>query len=66
MEPAFTLKTERNVVTVRVVVRDKKGTVAENLHKEDFKLFDRGKAQTVVNFSMEKPALKAAAASARI
>jgi len=63
VEPAFTLKTERNVVTVRVVVRNKNGTVVENLQKDDFKIFDRGKAQTLVSFSMEKPALKASIAS---
>jgi VWFA-related protein len=63
VEPGFTLKTERNMVMVRVVVHGAKGAVVENLHKEDFKLFDRGKAQTVVSFSMEKPALKVSIAS---
>lgn len=62
VEPTFTFKTERNVVTVRVVVRNKSGTAIESLQKEDFKLFDRGKPQTVVSFSMEKPDLKAAVA----
>ena len=58
--PGFTLKSERNMVMVRVVVRDAKGAVVENLQKEDFKLFDRGKVQTLLTFSIEKPILKAA------
>ena len=44
---------------VRVVVRDAKGAVVDNLRKEDFQLFDHGKLQTILHFSMEKPALKA-------
>jgi VWFA-related protein len=64
VEPGFALKTERNLVFVLVVVRDKGGAVVETLHKEDFKLFDHGKPQALVSFSMEKPALKAAAAVA--
>ena len=58
--PGFTLKSERNLVMVRVVVRDAKGAVVENLQKEDFKLFDCGKVQTLLTFSIEKPILKAA------
>ncbi len=45
---------------VRVVVRDSKGAVMENLHKEDFQLFDRGKPQDILHFSLEKPAVKTA------
>ena len=56
--PGFTLKTERNVVTVRVVVRDSKGAAVDNLGKDDFKLFDHGKPQTITSFSLERPALK--------
>ena len=44
---------------VRVVVRDGKGATVDNLRKEDFQLFDHGKLQTILHFSMEKPALKA-------
>ena len=61
VEPTFKLQVERNLVLVRVVVRDTKGTPIENLRKEDFQLFDRGKPQTISHFSLEKPALKAAA-----
>ncbi len=62
VEPTFKLQTERNLVMVRVVVRNSKGAVVDNLRKEDFQLFDKGKPQTIVSFSLEKPALKAAEA----
>jgi VWFA-related protein len=48
----FTAKT--NMVTVPVVVRDKNGKAAENLRKEDFQLFDRGKPQAISSFSIVK------------
>jgi len=51
--PAFTLRTERNVVLVRVVVRDAKGQVVGRLHKEDFRLFDNGKPQAIAQFAVE-------------
>src|SRR5208282_444384 len=53
----FKLQAERNLVMVRVVVRDAKGGTVDNLRKEDFQLFDHGKLQTITHFSMEKPAL---------
>ncbi|MGA3326686.1 MAG: VWA domain-containing protein [Terriglobia bacterium] len=59
VEPTFKLQSERNLVMVRVVVRDAKGGTVDNLRKEDFQLFDHGKLQTISHFSMEKPALKA-------
>jgi VWFA-related protein len=59
VEPTFKLQAERNLVMVRVVVRDAKGAIVENLRKEDFQLFDHGKLQTISHFSIEKPALKA-------
>ena len=55
VQPTFTLQSERNMVLVRVVVRDKKGEAVENLHQEDFQLFDNGKKQTILQFSVEKP-----------
>jgi VWFA-related protein len=58
VEPTFKLQVERNLVLVRVVVRDAKGAAVANLRKEDFELFDRGKPQTILNFSVEKPAPK--------
>ncbi|MGO8788838.1 MAG: VWA domain-containing protein [Terriglobia bacterium] len=59
VEPTFKLQTERNLVLVRVVVRDATGAPVDNLRQEDFRLFDHGKLQTILHFSMEKPALKA-------
>jgi VWFA-related protein len=56
VEPTFKLQAERNLVMVRVVVRDAKGGAVDNLRKEDFELFDRGKPQTILQFSVEKPA----------
>jgi VWFA-related protein len=61
VESTFKLQSERNLVVVRVVVRDAKGATMDNLRKEDFQLFDHGKLQTILQFSMEKPALKATA-----
>ena len=62
VEPAFKLQSERNLVLVRVVVRDAKGAAVDNLRQEDFHLFDHGKPQTILHFSIEKPALKSAEA----
>ncbi len=56
--PTFKLQTERNLVMVRVVVRDGKGMVVDNLRKEDFQIFDHGKSQAILHFSLEKPELK--------
>jgi VWFA-related protein len=58
VEPTFKLQVERNLVQVRVIVRDAKGRALENLRKEDFELFDRGKPQTISHFSVQKPAPK--------
>ncbi len=60
VEPTFKLQTERNLVLVRVVVRDAKGVAVDNLRQQDFQLLDHGKLQTILHFSLEKPALKAA------
>src|SRR5271157_4488865 len=59
VEPTFKLQTERNLVMVRVVVRDAKGAIVDRLRQEDFQLFDHGKLQTILHFSLEKPALNA-------
>jgi VWFA-related protein len=58
VEPTFTLKAETNLVLVRVVVRDAKGAAVDSLRQEDFQLFDRGKLQSILHFSLEKPAVK--------
>lgn len=63
-QPSFKLQVERNLVTVRVVVRDAKGEIVRDLHKEDFQLFDNGKPQAIAHFSIEGPGSKAAAQKA--
>lgn len=62
--PTFKLQAERNIVMVRVVVRNAQGATVDTLRKEDFQLFDHGKAQTILHFSLEKPTLKPAAPAA--
>jgi VWFA-related protein len=42
-----------NLVQVHVVVRDNKGNPVDNLHKEDFLLYDRGKLQPITTFAVE-------------
>jgi len=53
-QSTFRLRVERNVVVVRVVVRDSKGRVRRNLGKDDFSLFDNGKPQVISAFSVEE------------
>ena len=52
----YHLKVTSNLVVVRVVVRDAQNKPVENLKKEDFKLFDRGKQQSITQFALEIPA----------
>ena len=47
------LKVASNLVLVRVVVRDAQGNPVVGLRKEDFKIFDRGKEQTISQFEVE-------------
>ncbi len=51
--PAFKVQVERNMVVVRVIVRDAHGVPVPTLRKEDFALFDNGKPQTISQFSVE-------------
>jgi VWFA-related protein len=51
----FQLKITSNLVVVRVVVRDAQNKPVENLKKEDFNLFDRGKKQSIAQFAMDAP-----------
>jgi len=49
-----TFSAKVNLVMVPVVVRDGKGKAIGTLQKEDFQLFDKGKAQVISRFSVEK------------
>jgi VWFA-related protein len=51
--PTFQLHVERNLVTVRAVVRDANDRPVGNLRQEDFRLFDDGKPQEILGFSVE-------------
>ena len=51
--PTTRLKVNSNLVVVRVVVRDAQGKPVNGLQKEDFKLFDSGKEQPIVQFEAE-------------
>jgi len=58
-ESTFKIRAERNLVVVRVVVRDSGGKAVSGLRKEDFRLFDNGKPQSISDFSVESPEAKA-------
>ncbi len=51
--PTYTLRAQRNEVLVRVVVRDKDGKAVGGLTKDDFRLSDNGKPQSVTLFKVE-------------
>jgi len=60
-QPAVHLQVESNLVVVRVVVRDAQGRPVDGLKKGDFRVFDRGKEQTISQFEAESPASSAEA-----
>ncbi|MGO8732621.1 MAG: VWA domain-containing protein [Terriglobia bacterium] len=62
VQPPLTLRVQRNVVVVRVIVRDANGRPVPKLRKEDFRLFDNGKEQAIDQFSVESPRVTPAAA----
>jgi VWFA-related protein len=58
-QPPFQLRVNSNLVVVRVVVRDADGKPVEGLQKEDFKILDQGKEQSILQFEAETSALPA-------
>src|SRR5215471_2032455 len=48
-----TLSIEVNLVNILFTVADKKGKFVTNLRKDDFKVFEDEKLQTITNFSSE-------------
>lgn len=63
--PKFLIRAERNLVIVRVVVRDANSRTVGDLHKQDFRLFDDGKPQEITGFSVEAANPKTATTEAR-
>lgn len=63
--PKFRIRAERNLVIVRVVVRDTKGRTVGDRHKEDFRLLDDGKPQEITGFGFETANPKTTATEAR-
>ena len=59
----FQLKVNSNLVVVRVVVRDADGKPVEGLQKEDFKILDQGKEQSISHFEVETSAPPAPSSS---
>jgi len=58
--PSFRIQVERNLVQVRVVVRDGKGRAVGNLTRDDFRLTDNGKPQVITHFAVEVPSQRSA------
>ena len=52
-QPTFKLQVQRNLVVVRAVVRDARGRAVPNLRKENFRVFDNGKPQSITQFATE-------------
>src|ERR1700733_7751174 len=50
------LKVTSNLVVVRAVVTDASGRFVGGLHEGDFKIFDRGKEQSIAQFEVEPAA----------
>jgi VWFA-related protein len=62
--PTYRIRVESNLVNVRVVVRDAQGRTVGNLEKKDFRLFDSGKPQEIVGFTVETASKKSGATEA--
>jgi VWFA-related protein len=64
-DSTFKMQVERNLVLVRVVVRDSHGRPVGGLGKEDFQVLDNGKPQIISHFSVESPSSKRMALTAQ-
>jgi VWFA-related protein len=53
VQSPFKVQVQRNMVLVRAIVRDSNGRPVPGLRKEDFRLFDNGKPQTIDQFAVE-------------
>ena len=61
-EGTVIFRSRTDTVTVPVVVRDSSGRAVGNLHKEDFRLTDKGKPQSISTFSIDTRGADSAAA----
>lgn len=52
-DPGMTIKVRSNLVEIRVVVRGADGKPLGNLKRDDFRVYDNGKQQTVTTFAVE-------------
>ena len=53
--PGMAIRVDVNLVQLRVVVRDAAGNPVEKLKREDFRVYDRGKLQSITAFGVETP-----------
>jgi VWFA-related protein len=53
VQSTFKIQAQRNMVLVRVIVRDSNGRPVPGLRKEDFRLLDNGKPQAIDQFAVE-------------
>ncbi len=53
VQAPFKVQVQRNMVVVRAIVRDSNARPVPRLRKEDFRLWDNGKAQEIDQFSVE-------------
>jgi VWFA-related protein len=60
-DASTTFRVDVKLVLARVAVRDRQGHAIKNLPREDFQIFDNGKAQTITEFSVERQREKAEA-----
>jgi VWFA-related protein len=59
----FNLQVKSNLVVVRVLVRDAQGKPVDGLRKEDFRVLDSGKEQSIAQFESRSPGSETSAAT---